>query len=1480
MQYFTVKEKKMRTLKISIFAILLFACVGTLQAQDYIVTNIAYAKRDLNADYLPDDTFNEYEVRGRITSQNFTTNATDIYIQDTSDNVGIWVRGSFDLNETIFTLGKEVIAAGTISQTNGVRLIFSPYESWFEDAGSGVSVVPPLNVSIATLLASPESYECTLVQITNATIAGDIPSFGSSATLSINDGSSLDLRINSVTDIDGQLTPTNESTYIGLFLQHDTTAPFDSGYQLLPRSYADIIQTTEEQSPEIFVVNSNAVFSVIPGDTLSVNLIGLDRNSEDVLILSKSTGPGSVTDNGDRTGSYSWSTDIGDAGTVTSVVVQVSDGVATSSVELALYVLTEEYANIILNELLWDPSDIGLDGDANGDGVYDFADDEFVEIVNNNTGEVDISNWEFIFGSTVYFTFPAGTIMTGNTAVVVFGGTNAVGTFGGAQIFNAGWSGLNNSPGDNNVILKDDTGSQIFSWNYRSFGKPNTSATRNPDITGDYVLHNTIVPPGLLQSPGTMVSGQAFAGSGMTNTAPVITPIGDQSVVVGQKITVSITTYDVEANAVTISASGQPATAVVIDNSDGTGSIIYTGQVSDIGSSFPITVSVTDGMETNTEAFNLSVLDASLVGLIINEVMVDPTGTPNFDSNNDGVVDDPGNQDEFVEIYNGTTQSLDMAGFMINDAAGLKHTFTSYILPTGGAIVVFGGGSIASFAYPPAQLASSGSLGLNNTADSVILYSPQSNEVSRYEYTNTFDSVSWTRSPDITGSWANHLIASGSALRASPGRKLNGSAFIANQPPMLAAVGNKLGYTSNLLSFNIDVAETDGDTVTIVMSNKPSTASFVDNGNKTATFTWTPLVTETGVYTVTVNASDKDGFDEETFTITINSSEGGMPLDISGYKILQYDSAQSYTFLAGTEIQPNSYIVIGRNADKASFEAFWGVTLDANVVYINTASASVPQMNGAETYELQDDTLATIDGPTAVAMSGANTYQRTNANEDATLTASWTVSASANATPGSGCTGDGTAGVVISEYSEASTFDYEFVEIFYDAGGTIDPNEPDLTITNPATSSLTVSSATYTVQGTANTSVVGQISWTNALTGGASSISAATAWSITDIALNVGDNVITVSGTNSEGKVASDSVTVTLAFLPPVIQAASGVASTQFNANWLAAVGATGYRLDVDTNGTFSSGNLGGLFISEVTDPSDVANAKYVELYNASGSEIDFSTATWYISRQANGGSWAHTQLSGTVADGGTFVVGYKQATYESSYSDVADQYSGNISGNGDDGYFLCQDGGYGVGGTLVDAYGVVDQDGSGFDWEYLDSRAVRNSDILEGNTTWTSSEWTIPGSAAVADMTPHDHTVSGGGGGDSSYVPGYQNLDVGNVTTYAVTGLTEGVTYHYRVRAYNDTVTTINSGVTNVTTGASTTPEITGFSVPAGATASATLTTTINGETYALEYTTDPTASPVVWTEADSDVGDGGELILTDALPSDVMRIYRVVLQ
>ncbi len=168
------------------------------------------------------------------------------------------------------------------------------------------------------------------------------------------------------------------------------------------------------------------------------------------------------------------------------------------------------------------------------------------------------------------------------------------------------------------------------------------------------------------------------------------------------------------------------------------------------------------------------------------------------------------------------------------------------------------------------------------------------------------------------------------------------------------------------------------------------------------------------------------------------------------------------------------------------------------------------------------------------------------------------------------------------------------------------------------------------------------------------------------------------------------------------------------------------------------------LIISEVADPKDNYKGRFVELFNAGSTDIDLAAGNWYLVKQVNGGSLYDVQLTGTIAAGKTYVIaGYSD--FSTLYGFDADLTSSQINGNGDDGYFLYQGGGN-ASGTMVDAYGVMDQDGTGKAWEYLDGKAVRNSNIGTPNTTWTASEWTITRPANVADMDPGQHTYNPGG--------------------------------------------------------------------------------------------------------------------------------------
>ena len=119
-------------------------------------------------------------------------------------------------------------------------------------------------------------------------------------------------------------------------------------------------------------------------------------------------------------------------------------------------------------------------------------------------------------------------------------------------------------------------------------------------------------------------------------------------------------------------------------------------------------------------------------------------------------------------------------------------------------------------------------------------------------------------------------------------------------------------------------------------------------------------------------------------------------------------------------------------------------------------------------------------------------------------------------------------------------------------GGTVDMGAyeclyPVVTITNTATS-VPWTQTTIVIGGTNNQYVTGTMFYTNAANGAAGSFTAQPAWTTPAITLAYGANVLSVTGTNSVGAAASDSITITRAMPPaPVVTITNTVTTVPWN---------------------------------------------------------------------------------------------------------------------------------------------------------------------------------------------------------------------------------------------------------------------------------------------------------------------------------------------
>ena len=149
------------------------------------------------------------------------------------------------------------------------------------------------------------------------------------------------------------------------------------------------------------------------------------------------------------------------------------------------------------------------------------------------------------------------------------------------------------------------------------------------------------------------------------------------------------------------------------------------------------------------------------------------------------------------------------------------------------------------------------------------------------------------------------------------------------------------------------------------------------------------------------------------------------------------------------------------------------------------------------------------------------------------------------------------------------------------------------------------------------------------------------------------------------------------------------------------------------------------IFISEIADPNNNAEARFIELYNAGNEQIQLDG--WFLLRYTNSNvtSGSEIDLSGIIIDSNsTLVFSPNALEFENIYGFSPDFELGSNSpadSNGDDNLVLID-----PFGTVIDIFGLIGEDGSGTNHEFEDGKAERNLNIVTGNPVFTFSEWTI----------------------------------------------------------------------------------------------------------------------------------------------------------
>jgi hypothetical protein len=160
-------------------------------------------------------------------------------------------------------------------------------------------------------------------------------------------------------------------------------------------------------------------------------------------------------------------------------------------------------------------------------------------------------------------------------------------------------------------------------------------------------------------------------------------------------------------------------------------------------------------------------------------------------------------------------------------------------------------------------------------------------------------------------------------------------------------------------------------------------------------------------------------------------------------------------------------------------------------------------------------------------------------------------------------------------------------------------------------------------------------------------------------------------------------------------------------------------------NEQFATQTSDQILISEIADPDNLPEARFIELFNASDSPVPLRG--WELRRytNANPSPGVSVALDGLeIAPGGVMVLSAFPEVFEATYGfppHLGVAGNGPADSNGDDSMELVD-----PFGNVVDAFGVPGVDGTGTAHEFEDGRALRNRDVLTGSPVFDPGQWTI----------------------------------------------------------------------------------------------------------------------------------------------------------
>jgi PKD repeat protein len=372
------------------------------------------------------------------------------------------------------------------------------------------------------------------------------------------------------------------------------------------------------------------------------------------------------------------------------------------------------------------------------------------------------------------------------------------------------------------------------------------------------------------------------------NTAPVLAPIGAQSVNEGNQLEFVVSAIDSDGDSVFYNVLNIPLNAAFHDSGNGHGLFTFNPDYSQAGE-FNVTFIVND---------TTNLADTELVAITVNNVNRNPVlaaiGPQSVNENQ---------QLQFV-----ITSADPDGGALTLTAQSLPTNATFADSGNGHGLFTFNPDYTQSGSYNVRFIVSDGSLTdselvaitVNNVNRNPVLATvgPHGvNEGSQLQFvitstdpdggalTLTAQSLPtnatfadsgnghglFTFNPDYTqsGSYNVRFIVSDGTLADSELVAITVNNV--NRNPVLAAIGPRSVNENQQLQFVITSADPDGGALTLTAQSLPTNTTFADSGNGHGLFTFNPDYTQSGSYNVRFIVSDGSLTDSELVAITVNN---------------------------------------------------------------------------------------------------------------------------------------------------------------------------------------------------------------------------------------------------------------------------------------------------------------------------------------------------------------------------------------------------------------------------------------------------------------------------------------------------------------------------------------------------------------------------------------------------------------------------------